>query len=175
MVTSSGKLWQENTPYYHDAVQVTWIYFCQNLEKYDSSRASLITWINNYLRWRLQDFRQEEAASNARTVSGSGAGELTDPIAALPAPPDITPMLEETRDWVETDKDGELRHTIFRGRPEINAQALILQRLPPDTPWDTIVAEFQLTPVEAKDLPKFYSRKCLPLLRKFGSKQGYLE
>ncbi len=84
-------------------------------------------------------------------------------------------MLEEVRHWAQTDEDGELRTTIFRGRPEINAQVLILQRLPPDTPWDTIAAEFQLTPAEAEDLRMFYSSKCLPLLRKFGLQQRYLE
>ena len=177
VVTNSGKLWQETVPYYHDAVQVTWIYFCQNPERYDPNRASLITWLNTYLKWRLQDFRQQEASSSAMSVptSISETRETIDPIDRLPALPDIPPMLEEIRDWAETDPDGELRNTIFRERAEINAQVLILRRLPPDTPWDTIAAEFQLTPAAAKDLPKFYSRKCLPLLRKFGSKQGYLE
>ncbi|MHC5721984.1 MAG: sigma-70 family RNA polymerase sigma factor, partial [Nostoc sp.] len=87
-----------------------------------------------------------------------------------PAPPDIPLLLEEIRDWAQTDADGELRNTIFRRRPEINAQALILQRLPPETPWRTLAENFQLNPAEAKDLPKFYSRRCLPLLRIFGLK-----
>ena len=162
VVTRSGKLWQENTPYYHDALQVTWMNFCRNPEKYRPNSCSVITWINNSLKWRLKDFRVETT-------------HPIDLIDKLPAPPDIPPMLEETRDWAQTDSDGELRNTIFRKRPQINAQVLILRRLPPETPWETIATDFQLTPAEAKDLPKFYSRKCLPLLRKFGSDQGYLE
>ena len=177
VVMQSGRLWKENTAYYHDALQLTWMYCCQNLERYDPSRASLITWLNNYLKWRLEDFRQQQAESEARTVPAhrSGTEATTDSIANLPAPPDLPPMLEETRHWAETDSDEVLRNTLFRERPEINAQVLILQRLPPDTPWETIATEFQLTSAEAKDLPKFYSRRCLPLLRKFGSSQGYLE
>jgi hypothetical protein len=82
--------------------------------------------------------------------------------------------LYNTLNWVETDLDGELRKTCFRKRPEINAQALCLRKITSETPWEDVAAEFKLTPSEAKDLPKFYSRKCKPLLQKFGFDQGYI-
>lgn len=180
VVTNSGKLSRENTPYYHDALQQTWEYFYKNLEKYDPNSASLITWLNSYLKWRLHDFKVKEANWEEMTKPISkrdNQGEIRSISLedAVTAHSDIPPLLEEIRDWVQTDENGELRKTIFRKRPEINAQVLILRRLPPDIPWEDIAKEFQLNSAEAKDLPKFYSRKCLPLLRKFGLDQGYIE
>lgn len=179
VVTNSGKLWQENTPYYHDALSQTWYYFCKNPEKYDPKIAGLTTWLNRYLRWRLQDLRQDQA--DWENLTRPIVQRDRDDIRTIliediePAPPDIPPLLEEISDWAKTDFDGKLRNTIFRKRPEINAQVLILRRLPPDTPWDNIAARFKLNPAEAKDLPKFYSRRCLPLLRNFCLQQGYIE
>ena len=181
-VTKSKKLWEETTPYYQDALQQTWIYLCKNLEKYDHNSASLITWLNGYLRWRLKDLKQDKANSDKLTkpiFQKDIKGKIR-PISledAETARSDIPPMLEETIDWAQTDSDGKLRKTIFRKRPEINAQVLILQRLPPEISWEDIAKEFgfEKDSPEAKDLSKFYSRKCYPLLREFGSDEGYLE
>jgi cytochrome c556 len=49
LIAQSKKLWQKNAPYYADALQQTWLYFCQNIceattaECYDSARGSIIT------------------------------------------------------------------------------------------------------------------------------------
>ena len=57
----NSKLWKENTAYYEDALQETWVYFCQNIcegktaKIYDPDKASIVTWLNNYLKWRLKD------------------------------------------------------------------------------------------------------------------------
>lgn len=61
VVMKSGKLWQENTPYYKDALQQTWLCFCRNPEQYNPERCSVITWLDNCLKWRLQDLRQAQA------------------------------------------------------------------------------------------------------------------
>ncbi|MBV9387770.1 MAG: hypothetical protein JOZ78_15215, partial [Chroococcidiopsidaceae cyanobacterium CP_BM_ER_R8_30] len=31
LIIKSGKLWKDSSPYYEDALQQTWIYFCRNL------------------------------------------------------------------------------------------------------------------------------------------------
>src|SRR5437868_221110 len=57
-----NKLWKENTPYYQDALQQTWVYFCQNIcegntgRPYDPNRGGIVTWLNFYLKKRLHDF-----------------------------------------------------------------------------------------------------------------------
>src|SRR4028118_167151 len=71
----ANKLWKENTPYYQDALQQTWVYFCQNIcegntgEPYNSSRGSVITWLNYYLKRRLQDFYIDDQKQKAKNVS----------------------------------------------------------------------------------------------------------
>ncbi|ARV63173.1 hypothetical protein BZZ01_22620 [Nostocales cyanobacterium HT-58-2] len=181
---SANKLWRESTVYYQDALQQTWLYFCRNIcegltgQPYDSSLGSVITWLNVYLKRRLQDFYREQQRKQARTVfpninqSRSGeASEIIDPIDNLPAEPDVPPILENVRFWAEKDEDGELRQTHIQGRPQVNCQVLILKRLPPEVSWKELSAEFGL-PVST--LSSFYQRQCIPRLRKFAEKEGYL-
>jgi hypothetical protein len=179
-IVKSGKLWKENAPYYEDALQQTWLYFCRNLceaatgDRYDPSRGSVTTWLNAYLRRRLQDlYLQRKTTKNSTTVQIYSVDELgRDKIEALEAPPDIPPILETTRKWIETDPDGELHRTYIQGYPEVNCQALLLQRLPPETSWEVLAAQYKLS---VSTLSSFYRRQCLPRLRKFGESQGYLE
>ncbi len=179
LVTKSGKLWKEYSDYYNDAVQQMWEYCCQNLEEYDPELASVITWLDNYLKKRLRNFRDRKYREFNRQASPLQTDEqIFDPLDRVPANPDINPILEiwhKTLEWVQADPEGELQKTCFRNRPEINCQVLFLKRFPTETPWSEIAAEFSLTAAEAKDLPKFYNRRCLPLVRNFGIAQGYIE
>ena len=180
LIVKSGKLWKERTPYYEDALQQTWLYFCRNLceaatgEKFDPSRSSVTTWLNAYLRRRLQDLRSHQSQLRQTTTVALDAQDesSSDIIEALSAPPDIPPILETTRQWIETDADGELRRTHILGHPDVNCQVLLLERLPPDTSWEVLAARFNLS---ISTLSSFYRRQCIPRLRKFGESQGYIE
>jgi hypothetical protein len=173
VVKRSGKLWNEGTPYYHDALQQTWLFFCRNIEAYDPKKGSVITWFDNHLKWRLKDLRDDFLEEQARIVSTSGA--IADDKSAdwldggLPASPHL--ILEETYEWVMTDPDGELRNTCIKNRPDVTCQILILRRLPPETQWQQIAQEFNLPFSTA---PNFYKRECLPRLRNFARRRGYL-
>ena len=178
LIVKSGKLWKDNSPYYEDALQQTWIYFCRNLceattaNKYDPDRGSVITWLNAYLKRRLQDYRiQAYAKLQTTNEKISAAGGAIDLMETLEAPPDIPPILENTRQWAQTDPDGGLRHVHIQGHPNVTCQALILHRLPPETSWETLAAKFGLS---VSTLSSFYRRQCLPRLRQFGESQGYL-
>ena len=181
---SARKLWRESTPHYQDALQQTWLYFCRNIcegttgQTYDPSLGSVITWLNVYLKRRLQDFYRYQQRQQARRVSpninsarSSDASEIIDPVDNLPAEPDVPPILENVRLWAEKDEDGQLCQTHIQGRPQVNCQMLILKRLPPEVGWKELSAEFGL-PVST--LSSFYQRQCLPRLRKFAEKEGYL-
>ncbi len=175
--TLSGKLWKENSPYYEDALQQTWVYFCRNIcegetgEPYDPERASLATWLNAYLKRRLQDFAIAENAQKYLFTASPANVESADPLDFLAAPSEIPPILEEVRAWVQADPDGELRGMHLGGHPQITCQLLILRRLPPEQSWKALEAEFGI-PVST--LSSFYRRQCLPRLRNFGQTQGYL-
>ncbi|NMG10579.1 sigma-70 family RNA polymerase sigma factor [Brasilonema sp. UFV-L1] len=179
-----SKLWRETTPYYQDALQQTWLYFCRNIcegttgQTYNSSLGSVTTWLNVYLKRRLQDFYRDYQQQQARTVSpninrfrSGEASEIVDPIDNLAAEPDVPPILENVKLWVEKDADGELRQTHIQGCPQANCQVLILKRMPPEVSWKELSAEFGLS---VSTLSSFYQRQCLPRLRKFAEKEGYL-
>ncbi|NJM96078.1 MAG: sigma-70 family RNA polymerase sigma factor [Phormidesmis sp. RL_2_1] len=175
------KLWHTPDAYYADALQQTWIYFCRNLceattgRAYDSQQASPVTWLNAYLKRRLQDFRIAEIRHRATTASPSyfqgSEDNLLDPIDRLPAPPDIPPWLDQVRAWATNDPDGSLCATHVSKRPEVTAQLLILKRLPPETSWKELSTEYGIS---VGTLSSFYQRQCLTRLRTFGRAQGYL-
>lgn len=178
-VTCSNKLWRESVPYYTDALQDMWVYCCQHLEDYDPSIAGVITWLDSHLKRILRRYRDRQRRDQQRHLSTliSEDGRPLHPVEIIPSRPDVSPLLdmwEKTLAWVQTDADGTLRATCFRNRADINAQTLFLLRFPSKTPWKTIAQQFDLNSAEATDLPKFYNRRCLPLLRTFGAQQGYL-
>ena len=174
-----SELWQEDTAYYEDALQETWIYFCQNIcegktaKPYNPERASVITWLNNYLKWRLKDGYITTAKQRKQTISSQvdENNKIIDPVDSLAAKPDVPPILEEIEKWALQDRDRQLRQTHLDNHPHITCQLLILRRLPPETPWKTLAEEYQ---VSAGTLSSFYQRKCKPLLRQFSKLQGYI-
>lgn len=173
------KLWRENTPYYPDALQQTWVYFCQNIcegktgRAYDPDRGSIVTWLNFYLKKRLHDFYTDDRDRERKiaTPKSDDSTENPDPLENIASEPDVPPLLEQVKQWVEDDVDGELRHIHIANRKDVTAQVLILRRLPPETSWKDLATEFNLS---VSTLSSFYQRQCLPRLRKFGESEGYL-
>lgn len=173
------QLWSENTAYYEDALQETWFYFCQNLcegktaKPYDPERASVVTWLNNYLKWRLKDgyIRVEQQRQRTASVKVDENNKIINPVDNLPAKPNIPPILAEIETWAKKDPEGKLCQTYLENNPQITSQLLILARLPPETPWKDLAAQYN---VAAGTLSSFYQRKCKPLLREFSKFQGYI-
>jgi hypothetical protein len=181
---TANRLWRESTPYYQDALQQTWLYFCRNVcegltgQIYDPTYGSVITWLNAYLKRRLQDFYLNQNREQATTVplrirqsTSGGTSEIIDPVDNLPATPQVPPILEDLETWAKTDSHGELRGTYIKGRPDVNCQVLILKRLPPEVSWRELSEEFGLS---IPTLSSFYQRQCLPRLRKFAELEGLL-
>jgi hypothetical protein len=85
---------------------------------------------------------------------------------------DIPLILEETYEWVATDPDGELSAVQVKGYPHVTCQVILLRRLPPEMTWTAIAQEFG---IPLSTVASFYQRECLPRLRKFAQKRGYLD
>jgi hypothetical protein len=160
------------------------LYFCRNVcegltgQKYDPAYGTVITWLNAYLKRRLQDFYLNQNREQATTVplkirqsKFGGTSETIDPVDNLPAVPEAPPILEELENWAKADFDGELRSIYIKGRPDVNCQVLILKRLPPEVSWRELSEEFGLS---IPTLSSFYQRQCLPRLRKFAESEGLL-
>lgn len=178
LINRSQKLWRDSSPYYEDALQLTWLYFCRNLcealtakSAYDSDRSNVITWMNTYLKYRLQDMyienQQQQIRSGLEEREDSNNAVIDQAIDRIDAPVQSSNLLEQVREWVELDKTKVLRHTYVRDRADVNAQVLILKRLPPETNWQILSQEFSL-PIST--LSSFYQRKCIPLLKEFYEK-----
>lgn len=181
LIQQSRKLWRENTSYYEDALQETWLYFSRNLceattsaNPYNPELGSVITWLNAYLRRRLQDWQQQENEERVRRANSQVSretGELLDPLDTVPAKSEAPPLVEQIKAWAEADQTGELRRTHIKGHPEVNCQALILRRLPLETQWKDLAAEWGLS---ISTLSGFYEKQCRPRLKEFGQSEGYL-
>ncbi len=166
------KLWRVYSPYYADALQQTMLYFSRAVcTTFDPDRASIVTWLNAYLRYRHRDLVREAAQDQARTVPVDAEfAKLSDRKgyvleAIVSSDYGARDQLDRLMDWVEQDPDGVLRRVHLTGRPDINGQQLLRLRLSPQTKsWQAISQQLgQKVPT----LSSFYQRKCLPLLRSF--------
>ncbi|MBD2094457.1 sigma-70 family RNA polymerase sigma factor [Trichocoleus sp. FACHB-591] len=180
MIQQSGKLWRAAEPYYEDALQDTWLHFSRNLceattaeQPYGAKECFIIARLNAYLKRRLQDYAVQASQEQKQRVlpTQSLEGEGLAPVEQIAAPEETPSVFEEVQEWVEADKSGELGCTHVKGRPDITCQVLILRRLPPETPWKTLAAEFG---VSVSTLSGFYEKQCRPRLQQFGQSQGYL-
>lgn len=65
---------------YVTALDKTWDYFCQNLERYNPNEAVFITWFNSTLRWRFKDeVRKNLEAGGCLENEAEVDGDRTDP------------------------------------------------------------------------------------------------
>ncbi len=179
-IQQSGKLLRGvGEPDYEDALQQTWLYLCRNLceattgDVYDPERASVITWINDYLKWRLKDNRykwHDMKSLRVQTIMFED-DDCIDPVDHLMAPPSAPPIIDEIFDWLEKEKK-ILKRIYVRDRPDINCYDLIPRRLPPETAWEDLAVEFG---VAVTTISNFYHRECRPRLKEFIVSQGYFE
>lgn len=175
----SAKLWRESVAYYQDAVQQTWVYFCKNVcGRYDPELGSVSTWLNAYLKRRLQDFYIDSQRRRSNEISSwqDKEGDTVNVIETI-ADSDRSildaeqPLWEKVRTWAQTDVTGELRSTHIKGHPDVTCQVLILRRLLSETSWKQLSEEYGI-PIPT--LSCFYQRKCMRLLRNFGESEGYV-
>lgn len=173
---NSGLIWKDNVPYYEDALQEQWEFFCSNLwesrtgTQYDRTRGNVMTWFNSYLKWRLLNFRQKFQKEQEKTAPSQLILEEGEPIELLetiPAP-DRTDIAEtvqlfaEIENWIETNPDGVLNEFI-RGRPDLTCQVILRRYL--SEPSFTVLAKEFSCPYNT--LYGFYRKKCNPKLREF--------
>ncbi|MFB2772187.1 sigma-70 family RNA polymerase sigma factor [Pelatocladus sp. BLCC-F211] len=181
LIQKSGKLLRSNgVPDAEEALQQTWIYFCQNLceattakEAYNPNKGCVTCWLNIYLNYRLKDIyhrRQERDKKIISPFSGEN-GEEIDPVNLIPAPPEPSPIIKDIREWLTTEAK-KLQRIHISDRPDINCQVLIERRFFLEVAWKDISQDFG---VSIPTLSGFYQRKCLPILEEFCKSQGYLD
>jgi hypothetical protein len=164
----SRSLWRETNPYYEDALQDTYCFLCRRLcDLYDPTKASVTTWINNHLKWRLHSLKIKGAKEDKkRAYVPMTSEEGPNPIDNIPAPASAEESITDfVRAWATDDADGSLRSKHLQKRSDVNCQMLILRRLPPEeSTWSDLSKEFE---VAVPSLSALYQRHCVPRLRKF--------
>jgi DNA-directed RNA polymerase specialized sigma24 family protein len=178
----SGKIWRDyqiSVDQYNEALQQTWMYFCQNLNSYDPTRANPLTWFNCILKFRIKDLRrktiEEERRIHQNFVNDSAEEAAIDLIDRLPAPDanKAEQMLTDLLTWLHQERS-TLEQKSIRNHAAINVYTLIARRLPTEhqVSWQKLSQEFG---VSVATLSSFYQRQCVPLLREFSQMQGWLE
>lgn len=179
LIQKTGKLLRgAGIPDAEEALQETWWYFCRNLceatsakEPYTPDKSSVITWINNYLSYRLQDKRISYYEQKSKFDFFLEENDQLDPANLIPAPTEPRPILNEIQEWLKTNSS-QLKRIHIRNRPDVNSYILITRRLPPEKSWLDLSVEFGI-PVAT--LSNFYQRQCFPRLLNFGKSQAYFD
>jgi hypothetical protein len=169
---------RDHNPDDADVVQNILFFLVKNLDNFDPGRGCLLTWLGSRLFFGRRDLDLAKI-NQQRHETRLDAALVDDENGWLKGVPEVPSrnygsleMLDRVHAWVQTDPKGILRQTHLENHPEINAQVLILLRLPlPETPWKEIAAKFG-KPIST--LNAFYQRKCIPLLREFGSAEDLL-
>ncbi|TAE60956.1 MAG: sigma-70 family RNA polymerase sigma factor [Nostocales cyanobacterium] len=180
LIQNTGKLLRgTGVPDAEEALQETWWFFCRNLceattakEPFNPEKSNVITWINNYLNYRLKDKKiRFHEQRNQFTQPFENEEKEIDPSDLIPAPAQPRQILEEIQEWLKNNYE-QLKRIHIRDRPDVNCYVLISRRLPPETSWIDLSQEFNI-PVPT--LSNFYQRQCFPRLLNFGKSQEYFD
>jgi hypothetical protein len=186
-IQKSGRLYKSYEPFSPDAESRMWIYFIQNVceattakNAFDPSLiydGSVITWLNVYLKRRLEDERtkfQTEQQKRLWQKKGIDSDEALDPIDRIEST--IRNEIEEPNlidailEWVETDPDALLCQCHSKSHPQVSCKYLIAKRLPPETEWK-VLSQHLNTPVPS--LSNYFQRHCIKPLQNFCRSQGF--
>jgi DNA-directed RNA polymerase specialized sigma24 family protein len=134
---------------YDEAVQELLLYICQNIEKYDPERGSLMAWVNVLLERRFfkEAIPKILGKPNLQKMTLSDLDNL--------APPEETESLTEIlKECIELDPGNLFKKEYLQNYPAANFQVLLQRRFSGKS-WKEISAEFD---INIKTLSSFYYR-----------------
>ncbi len=137
---------------YEEVKQNLFLYICQNIEKYDPNRASLITWANFLLYHRF--FPEAQIKINDKYIVQNLHKFDQEQI---PSPNPEPTRSELVREYLESDPDNILKNTYIRNHPEANYQSLALRYCNGET-WKEIATDLNLS---ISAITSFYYRNSV--------------
>ena len=136
---------------YDEARQELLLYICQNIDKYDPERGSVMAWVNVLLERRF--FKE----AIPKILGSPGIQKMTladlDNFALPESPPVVKEILTE---YIELDPENLFQKEHIENHPEANFRAIARRRILEDS-WKQISAEFG---IKIPTLSSFYYR-CL--------------
>jgi DNA-directed RNA polymerase specialized sigma24 family protein len=157
---TSGKIYRPTNPglsanlydeICEEAIWETWMWVSKNIDRYDSTKGNVLTWINSTLYWRFKDLVN---AWIHRQTTVTPIAEPSHLEQSWQTNRTLT-LSEMVQRWFEADPDGILRQDRIRGHPHITFQAIALRRLAGKS-WEEISAE--LHDAKISTLSSFYQR-----------------
>ncbi len=142
---------------YDEAVQELLLYICQNVEKYNPERGSMMAWVNVLLERRFF----KEAIPKILDQQGLQKMTLSDLDNLLP-PEETESLTEILKECVESDPENLFKKEYLQNYPAANFQALLQRRILGKS-WKEIAVEFD---INIKTISSFFYR-CV---NKFSSK-----
>lgn len=181
---NSGLIWKnhKNEPFYQDALQEQWEFFCSNLcecrtgTQYDRDRGSVITWFNYYFKRRLQNWASRVNRDNSRRDDREEFLEDGTPIDRIDtlSAEDETHIIEciqcfETvQNWIETNPEGILNAHI-RGQHDLTCQVILRSLLSGKT-FTQMAAEYGCA---YQTIYGFWKNKCRSHVQEFRENHDY--
>jgi hypothetical protein len=164
LLLNSKVLYVENSQDSDDALQVASLALYKKLKKLARSGISmeplhLINWWKKYLKWELFKIKVRPLPL-----------PLLEP-DSIPAPQDSISIFETLAEWIDEDPDRILRQSTMKRYPDVSAQIVLKHRLVNNS-WREISKSLN---VPISSLSSFFTRQCLPLLRKFAQSEIYLD
>lgn len=136
---------------YDDALQELLLYICQNIEKYDPERGSVMAWINMLLERRFFKEAIPKILDKQR-IKRMDLSDL-DKLASSEKTEDLTELLKEC---IELDPENLFKKDYIENCPLANFQSIAKRRFLGKS-WKEISEEFEL---KVSTVSSFYSR-CL--------------
>jgi hypothetical protein len=178
LVQQSEKLWRApgtDRDIYHNALSDVWFYVLANFHKYDPDRGTVMTWINNRLKWDIKTHQAKYWDELRRRLSDYSTGEedANSWIDRLQASEDGSILLTEIgQRWREVRAAATAIHVT--GRPAINCYELFQDKLglslelktwlePRDRSTYRAMSEHYEAPLPT--IASFWTNKCLPFIK----------
>ncbi len=150
---------------YNEARQELFLYICQNIDKYEPERASVMAWVNVLLERRFFKDAIRKIQTHRCRMKMTIAD--LDNFASPEKPKDLTEILKA---YIESDPEEIFKNEHIEKSPQVNFQALVKRRMSGKS-WKEISTEFGM---KIPTLSSFYYRcikKLSPKLKEYCSNE----
>ncbi|MGK7933405.1 MAG: hypothetical protein AB4041_18505 [Microcystaceae cyanobacterium] len=151
---------------YAEAQQNLFYWITQNVDRYDSDRGEVMTWINNKLRYLMLDVISEYKQNTAQNIPIFSLDDLENVSEVKHNTPENQFLSEQVINVIKEDPDGRFKETYPTQKPRANFQFLCLRRYE-GYQWQELSDNLKI-PVPS--LSNFYQRRLkqfAPLIQSY--------
>lgn len=177
----SPKLSKVSHPYYLQAQNKTWLWLNKHLHEFNPQRspiqASLVTWVNGHLRYRIQDLYTSKNSKNQNTLpledletSGFyGCLDALDLEIERIDREEKQALVRDIANYFQGDPQQELRNSHPRNRPDCNCQIIAQKLLLDESPAKMATIARQLN-IKEQTIRSFWRRTGFSKIKKIAVK-----